>query len=270
MSFASGTILYESIISLIIGPSYIELPHIVIFIAVISIFLNTYLRALKNFVGKKNRNSTLVASAIDSKINIIISVGIILGVLLSEFGKSQGITFLYYFDPIIAIVVSGFIFIEIIEIFIEFISGKEEEIEFEKFQMQYEKNFKEYIIKWILLVYIDNQNRGFALSELNEKFQNSLKKSEEIYTSFSYFGLYIFKEHGISSVVNELIDNGILSKHNRIIKLTEKGLYMYENFYLKPLIEDIKDPFDLFFEQNYDFDSLRHRKSEILANYQNN
>ncbi len=268
MAFAGGTILFESIISLITGPESIKMPQIVIIIAVLSIFLNTYLRTLKNFVGKKNRNSSLVASAIDSRVNIFISIGIILGALVSEFGRSQGIVFLFYFDPIIAIAVSLFIFREIIEIFIEFITGKEEEIEFEKFQMSYEENFKEYIIKWILSVFIDNTEKKFTLNELNEKFQLSLKKSEEIYTSFSYIGLYIFKENGINSVVKNLIEDGLLSQEKQImVKITEKGKYMYEKFYSKPLMEDIKDPFDFFFEQNYDFDSLRHRKQEILEKY---
>jgi len=268
MAFAGGTILFESIISLITGPESIKMPQIIILVAVISIFLNTYLRTLKNFVGKKNRNSSLVASAIDSRVNILISIGIILGALLSEFGKTQGITFLFYVDPIIAIAVSLFIFREIIEIFIEFITGKEEEIEFEKFQMSYEENFKEYIIKWILSVLIDNTEKKFTLNELNEKFQLSLKKSEEIYTSFSYTGLYIFKENGINSVVKNLIEDGLLSEEKQdMVKMTEKGKYMYEKFYSKPLMEDIKDPFDFFFEQSYDFDSLRHRKQGILEKY---
>ncbi len=268
MAFAGGTILFESFISLITGPESIKMPQIIIVIAVISIFLNTYLRTLKNFVGKKNRNSSLVASAIDSRVNILISIGIILGALLSEFGKTQGITFLFYFDPIIAIAVSLFIFREIIEIFIEFITEKEEEIEFEKFQMPYEENFKEYIIKWILSVFIDNTEKKFTLNELNEKFQLSLKKSEEIYTSFSYTGLYIFKENGINSVVKNLIEDGLLSEEKQnMVRMTEKGKYMYEKFYSKPLMEDIKDPFDFFFEQNYDFDSLRHRKQGILEKY---
>ncbi len=269
MAFAGGTIVFESIISLITGPESIKMPQFVIIIAVISIFLNTYLRTLKNFVGKKNRNSSLVASAIDSRVNILISIGIILGALLSEYGKTQGIPFLFYFDPIIAIAVSIFIFREIFEIFIEFIKGKEEEIEFEKFQMPYEENFKEYIIKWILSVFIDNNGKEFTLNELNEKFQLSLRKSEEIYTSFSYIGLYIFKEKGINSVVKNLINDGLLSekKHNAI-KMTIKGKYMYEKFYSEPLMEDIKDPFDFFFEQNYDFDSLRNRKQLILQKYE--
>ncbi|MFX0018907.1 MAG: cation transporter [Promethearchaeota archaeon] len=268
MAFAGGTILFESIISLITGPESIKTPQIVIIIAVISIFLNTYLRTLKNFVGKKNRNSSLVASAIDSRINILISIGIILGALLSEYGKTQGIVFLFYFDPIIAIVVSLFIFKEIFEIIIEFITGKEAEIEFEKFQMPYEENFKEYIIKWILSVFIDNEDKEFTINELNEEFQLSLRKSEEIYTSFSYIGLYIFKEKGINSVIKNLINNDLLFEEKKnMVKITEKGKYLYENFYSKPLMEDIKDPFDFFFEQNYDFDSLRHRKQEILQKY---
>jgi hypothetical protein len=56
-------------------------------------------------------------------------------------------------------------------------------------------------------------------------------------------------------------------ENNNTVKLTEKGKYMYEMFYSEPLMENIKDPFDFFFEQNYDFDSLRHRKQEILQKY---
>ncbi|MFX1354312.1 MAG: cation transporter [Promethearchaeota archaeon] len=268
MVFGFGTILYESILSLIIGPKSIEIPQIIVIIAILSIFLNTYLRALKNFVGKKNRNSSLVASAIDSKVNIFISVGVILGTLISEFGKSQGIPFLYYVDPIIAIVVSVYILREIIQIIVEFIKGKEEEIEFEKFQMSYEENFKEFVIKWILLILRDQPITEYSTKELNEEFQNSLRKGEEIYTELSYFGLYIFKENGINSVIQDLINDGILNERkDGIIELTEKGEYMYENFYSKPLMEDVKDPFDFFFEQDYDFDSLRQRKLQLLDDY---
>lgn len=270
MLFGFVTIIYESIISLIIGPKSIELPQIIVIIAVASIFLNTYLRALKNFVGKKNRNTSLVASAIDSKINIYISVGIILGTLISDFGKSQGIYILYYSDPIIAIVVSVYIFREIIQIIIEFITSKEEEIEYEKFQMSYEENFKEFINKWILSVFNDRSITEFTTKELNEEFQNSLKRGEVIYTEISYLGLYIFKEKGINSVIKGLIKDALLIERKKdIIELTEKGEYMYENFYSKPLMEDIKDPFDFFFEQDYDFDSLRQRKLQLLENYPN-
>ena len=269
MTFAGITIVYESIVSLIVGPEPIEIPAIIIIISITSIFLNTYLRVLKNFVGKKNRNSSLVASAIDSKVNILISVGIILGTLLSEFGRSQGLTIMYYFDPIIAIIISILIFREVIEIFIEFIMGQDEELEFDKFQMSYEENFKEYIIKWILSFYIDNPTKNVTLETLNEIFQNSLIKSEEVYSDFSHFGLYIYKDHGIETVIKELIKEDILKEDekDRIISLTDKGEYLYENLYSKPILEDIKDPFDFFFEENYDFDSLRRIKQEILEKY---
>lgn len=268
MIFAGLSIIYDSIISLITGPEPIEVPYIAIIISITSIFVNTYLRVIKNFVGKKNRNSSLVASAIDSRVNILLSIGIILGALLSEFGRSQGIPFMYYFDPIIAIIISYFIFREVIEIFIEFIKGQEEDLEFEKFQMSYEENFKEYIAKWILLVYFDNIGKTITISEINEKFQNSLEKSEDVYTSFSYFGLFLYKERGISSVVQNLIDNGILTQNKEgYIGITDKGSFMYENFYSKPILEDIKDPFDFFFEETYDFDSLKQLKNEKLEIY---
>ena len=52
------------------------------------------------------------------------------------------------------------------------------------------------------------------------------------------------------------------------IDITNKGLFMYENFYSKPILEDIKDPFDLFFEETSDFDSLRRLKNEKLEVYE--
>ncbi|MFX1558708.1 MAG: hypothetical protein ACFFC9_15760, partial [Promethearchaeota archaeon] len=111
----------------------------------------------------------------------------------------------------------------------------------------------------------------FTINELNQKFQLSLKKSEQIYTNFSYMGLYIFKENGVDSVIKSLILDHLLKEENdNKVNLTEKGKYMYEFFYSEPLMEDVKDPFDFFFEQNYDFDSLRHRKEQILQKYLKN
>ncbi|MFX1304884.1 MAG: cation transporter [Promethearchaeota archaeon] len=271
MSFAGGSLLYSSIESLIRGPKQISNTQIIIIIAMISIFLNTYMRALKNFVGKKSRNSSLVASAIDSRVNIIISIGIIIGALFSDFGRTINATFLYYLDPIIAIVICIFIFKEVIEIFKEFITSKEEGIELGSFQMTYEENFKEYIVKWILTVLYHNNQKTFTNKQLIQLFQDCLRKGDLIYTELSHFGLYSFKEEGIGSIIYNLIDIGILIQiDDDNINITEKGNYMYENLYSKPLLDDIKDPFDFFFEQKYDFDSIKNRKQELLENYSRN
>ena len=129
MIFTGGSILVNSIQSLFYGPEPISNLIFIVIIALLSIFLNTYLRILKNFVGKKNRNSSLIASAIDSKVNIILSISIIIGALLSNLGTSLGIPFFHYFDPIIAIFVCILIFKEVIEIIRDLITSKEEEIE---------------------------------------------------------------------------------------------------------------------------------------------
>ncbi|MFX0077517.1 MAG: cation transporter, partial [Candidatus Hermodarchaeota archaeon] len=249
MAFAGISLLYGSIESLILGPKPISNSLIIIIIAMTSVFLNTYMRALKNFVGKKSRNSSLVASAIDSKVNIYISIGIIIGTLFSDFGRNMGASFLFYLDPSIALIICFFIFREIVEIFKEFIVGEEEEIEFERFQMAYEENFNEYIIKWILTVLFDNHERTLTTEQLNVLFKESLKKGDEIYTEFSHFGLYLFKEKGIGSIIKNLLGDGFLiQKNGEYLKITAKGKYMHTNLYSKPLLDDIKDPFDFFFE----------------------
>jgi len=265
MTFTAGTILYGSIESLILGPKAISNIIIIVIIALISIFLNTYMRAIKNFVGKKSRNSSLVASAIDSKVNIMISVGIIIGALFSGFGRSLGFSFFFYLDPIIAIVICIFILKEVIEIFQEFIKGKEEEIEFESFQMTYEENFKEYIIKWIFSFLNDHYGENFTPEQLNELFKTSLHKGDVIYTEFSHFGLYLFNEKGIGSIIDNLLKQNWLAQVNgNFLQITQKGQYLYDNLYSHTLLDDIKDPFDFFFEQNYGFEGIRYKKRDLM------
>jgi hypothetical protein len=268
MIFTGGSILVNSIQSLFYGPEPISNLIFIVIIALLSIFLNTYLRILKNFVGKKSRNSSLIASAIDSKVNIVLSISIIIGALLSNLGASLGIPFFHYFDPIIAILVCILIFKEVIEIIRDLITSKEEEIEFEKFQMKYEKNFKEYIVKWILSVYNDNEDLRFTPKQLTEHFQRSLEKGEKVYTEFAYFGLYLFKQKGIISVINDLLNEKLLSiSKEKVLTVTKRGRYFYEHLYSKELLRDLKDPFDFFFEQQISFDSIKYRKLEILENF---
>jgi divalent metal cation (Fe/Co/Zn/Cd) transporter len=264
--FTGTSILISSFQSLFIGPEPVSNVIFIIIIAVISIFLNTYLRTLKNFVGKKNRNSSLITSAIDSKVNIILSISIIMGSLLSSFGTALDITLFHYFDPIIAVAVSVLIFKEVIEIVLELISSTEEEIRYEKFQMKYESNFREFIAKWILSVINDTHEIDFTPEQLNEYFQESLRKGEEVYTPFASFGLYLFKEKGILSVIKDLIEEKILSQSDNTLRMTETGKIIHEQFYSKEILEDLKDPFDFFFVQQISFDDIKSRKREVLEN----
>ncbi len=269
MTFTGGSIMLNSVQSLFYGPEPISNVIYIVIIAIISIFLNTYLRILKNFVGKKNRNSSLIASAIDSKVNIILSISIIIGALLSNLGTALGMPLFHYCDPIIALFVCALIFKEVIEILRDLIASKEEEIEYEKFQMKYEKNFMEYITKWIFTVYNDNINLKFTPIQLSEYFLKSLKKGEEVYTEFASFGLYLFKEKGVISVINDLLHENFLSLSKEgLITLTKKGEYFYDHLYSKELLKDLKDPFDFFFEEQISFDSIESRKLEILENFQ--
>jgi hypothetical protein len=268
MSFAGITILYDSILTLL-SPHPVSNSFIIIAICIVSILMNTYLRAIKNFVGKKNRNSSLVASAIDSRINIIISLGVIIGALISNLGTTFSVPQLYYFDGIVAIVIVMFIFKEVIEIIKEFIVGQEEEIDFEGFQMKYEKTFREYVIKWILTVLYQEREREFGYEHLNSYFQDCLRRGEEIYSEFAHFGLYLFESKGILFILDELVKEGLIALRNKqSLEITGKGLYAFEEFYSGQLLEDVQDPFDFFFEHDYDLQKLYRRKQEVLLNYE--
>jgi hypothetical protein len=268
MSFTAVTLFYDSFL-LLFHPQPISNSLIIISISIVSIFFNVYLRTLKNFVGKKNRNSSLVASAIDSKINIYISLGVIIGVLCSDLGLSFNIPEFYYLDGIIAIFITLFIVKEVVEIITVFIKGEEEEIDFESFQMRYEQSFEEYIAKWILSILYKGEDADFTPEQLNQHFQDSLKKGEEIYSEFAHFGLYLFQEKGIFFVIIKLIDQNILnqSEEEKLI-ITEIGNYLYKEFYSKQLLEDIVDPFDFFFEYDYEVQDLFRRKKALLEKFE--
>ncbi len=268
MSVTAITLFYDSFL-LLFHPEPISNSIIIISISIISIFLNTYLRTLKNFVGKKNRNSSLVASAIDSKINIYISLGVIIGAFCSDLGTSFNIPELYYLDAIIAMFVTFFITKEVFEIITEFITGEEEEIDFESFQMRYEQTFEEYITKWILSVLYKGEDGEFSPERLNQHFLNSLKKGEVIYSDFAHFGLYIFQDKGIVFVINKLLDQKIISSSKeKTLAISEKGRYLYKEFYSRQLLEDVVDPFDFFFEYEYDIRNLFRRKRELLTKFE--
>jgi len=268
MAFTGASILFDSLGGLL-NPEPILNSTIIITIALISIFLNVYLKALKNFIGKKNKNSSLVASAVDSQVNIALSIGIICGALFSDFGTYSNLTFLYYLDSIIALIVCILIFKEVYEIFSEFIVNNEK-IEYKAFQMKYEKSFKEYIIKWILMVYNDNIDKRFSSEDLNKIFQNSVQKGEDIYGKFSHFGLYSYKENGLMQVIKYLLKKEFLTiLEDRSISITEKGEFIYKYFYSGQLLEDIKDPFDFFFEHRHDTLNLLNKKKEIIQKFNN-
>ena len=269
MTFMGISIILDAIGALF-SPQPVSNSYIIIIISLISIFLNTYLRTLKNFVGKKNRNSSLVASAIDSRVNILLSIGIITGAIFSDFGTSIGMPGFYYLDPIIAIIVCVLIFKEVFEIITEFITGDGKEEEFENFRMSYEETLEEYVIKWILIVFEDQGEGKLTLEELDVIFNNSLKKGEEIYTEFSYFGLYFFKENGLSVIIKKLVNEKILIQlDNGIISVSEKGKRLYSLLYSERLMEDIKDPFDFFFDTHHEAGNIKYRKAKILENYGN-
>ena len=92
-----------------------------------------------------------------------------------------------------------------------------------------------------------------------------------MYTDFAFFGLYLFKEKGIILVINELLNQEYLTLSKKgILYLTEKGKFFYKHLYSKEILNDLKDPFDFFFEQQLGFDSIKLRKLEILEKYQSN
>ena len=134
--------------------------------------------------------------------------------------------------------------------------------------MKYEQTFREYVAKWILTVLYTEKEEKFSLEQLNEYFQNCLRKGEEIYSEFAHFGLYLFEDKGINFVLDELIHENLIDLTNeKVLEITEKGIYAYEEFYSGQLLEDVLDPFDFFFEHDYDLEKIFRRKREVLKNF---
>lgn len=111
--YAGFQVLVGAIQSLVKGEVFIESPFLVFWVSLISITTKFILYKYKYTVGNKIKSSSLVADALNMRNDILTSLSVLIGILFYIFLDVKWV------DPLVAIIVSIFIFKVGFEMFIE-------------------------------------------------------------------------------------------------------------------------------------------------------
>jgi len=215
MLFTGLNLIISSLFSLINGE--LITPSYWIFILMfISILFNMALLFLKNLVGKAEGNFSLLSDAKDNMNNIILSVGVIVGLFFAIFE-------IYFIDALIGFFISCLIIYDGVDTLIELIKSGDE-IEIDTFKLRIDEAFEFKIAFWLLMTI---QDEHLSKEELNKKFIEAITKGREILEYWATFGLYDIEKFGIYKILNLMEKRKLFIEKNGKTELTNKGLERY-------------------------------------------
>ncbi|TFF88546.1 MAG: hypothetical protein EU550_01075 [Promethearchaeota archaeon] len=184
-------------------------------IATLSIILNAGLMFLKGWVGRISSNLSLISDSKDSKLNMELSIGVIIGLTFAIFRY-------YFIDAIIGIIISILIFKEGIEFLIE-VSKKEDNFDIRNLKVPSDKIYENRLTGYILT----NIRRDKITSrELLNNLKKGLNLGRKYYLGFADF---FYDGLNISTAerhLNKLNQDGYVTHHKegQELLLTRKGL----------------------------------------------
>jgi len=221
MLFTGVSLIWSGIESLVF-PSIITPTVQGYFIIFLSIMFNLGLMFLKGLVGKTSGNLSLISDSKDSKLNMLISMGVLVGLTFAIFN-------IYFIDGIVAIIIAIIVSKEGIEILIEIIKKRED------FDLSMIKIFADNIF--------DNKLTGYLLANITRedfdrntlllKFEQGLNLGRKYYNGFADFFYSDLEGKVAEKYLNTLIAGGYIKNSKNKLELTNKGKQNY--FKLKKL-----------------------------------
>ena len=226
MMFITGiSVGYDSIISIIdalLGTlSALAMPYLVIITEIIALIFATFLFLYQRFVGKRNGSLALISQSVDSKNHIYVATAVIIGALFSIFGIN-------FVDALIGGFVAVRILIDSIRLSKEtFASIKGEDVDLEKYEVPFERHWRmskiETFRTWILysIKELELKTRNELVNELKRTFK---PEYIPILTEYKFrLGEGFDFEESFDTLVNPLLENGLLDKQNGDFLITDKG-----------------------------------------------
>jgi hypothetical protein len=187
-------------------------------ILILSILFNLGLMFLKGLVGKTSGNLSLISDSKDSKLNMLISTGVMIGLTFAIFK-------IYFVDAVIAIIIAIIVSKEGIEIMVEIIKKREE------FDLSMVKIFADNLY--------DNKLTGYLLANvaresldretLLQKFEKGLNLGRKYYNGFADFFYSDLEGKVAAKYLDTLIEGGYIRNSNSKLELTYKGNESYFN-----------------------------------------
>jgi cation diffusion facilitator family transporter len=227
MMFISGiSVGYDSVRSIIeafLGTlSPLAMPYLIIITEIIALIFALILFLYQRFVGKRNGSLVLISQSVDSKNHIYVALGVITGAIFSIFG-------IYFVDAFVGGFITTRILVDGIRLSKETIASiKGEEVDLKKYEVPFERHWKlsklETFRTWIL--YSVQELKLNTKDELIQELEHRFKPEYvPILTEFKFsLGKGFDFEESFDTLVNPLVENSLLVKHNGDFLITDKGI----------------------------------------------
>jgi hypothetical protein len=212
MFFTGGSLIWAGIEALFY-PSVV-IPSVQAFlISFTSLILNLGLMYLKGMVGRISGNLALLSDSKDSQMNMMLSGGVIIGLIFAIFG-------FYFIDAVIGIIIAVVIFKEGIEILKEIIVKEED------FDITEVKVYGDNIYENRLTAYILGSIRREILSkvQLIANFSKGLELGRKYYHGFADFFYDRLDEITAEKHISKLIMDDYIKELDGKLYLTQLGL----------------------------------------------
>ncbi|TFF94759.1 MAG: hypothetical protein EU543_00455 [Promethearchaeota archaeon] len=212
----TGITMIWSNISALFSPIVIE-PNFESYLIIgISILVNYALMYYKGLVGRSSGNLSLLSDSKDSEVNVLISVGVLIGLSFAIFD-------LYFIDPIIGFFIGILIVKEGYEFLRELIK-KEEEFDISAINVKSDNIYDNILTKYLLSTIRGNR---LSESELIETFKNGLELGRKYYQGYADFFYNDLGAQTAEKYIKKLIKGGEVEIIDGDLVLTPKGLQAY-------------------------------------------
>ncbi len=200
MMIFTGIILIWSSIEALLNPSPIIPTAQAYVICFLSIALNTGLMYLKSFVGRRSGNLSLLSDSKDSGLNILISVGVLIGLTFA-------LVKYYFVDAIVGLIIGILIFKEGIEILKE-VATKDKDFDISAIKVRADNIFDNRLTRYICACV---RRERISRSRLLKNFEQGLEYGRYFYERFAdYFyddlGPEIAEKHLNKLIIGKYID----------------------------------------------------------------
>ncbi len=183
-------------------------------ISFLSIVLNWGLMWAKGVVGRTSGNLSLLSDSKDSQLNVMISIGVIIGLIFSIFKY-------YFVDALVGLIIAVIIFKEGIEFLWGLRKMEEKEFDISDIKVYGDNLYKNRLTGYILA---SIRRERIIRSELLENFKQGLSLGRVYYQGFADF---FYKDLGpkiAEKYLNKLIKDKYIKEENGELSLTLKGL----------------------------------------------
>jgi len=212
MMLFTGITLILSSIETILFPSVI-VPTVQGYILVlVSILMNLSLMFLKGLVGKSSGNLALISDSKDSKLNMLISGGVMIGLTFAIFK-------IYFIDSIIAIIIAIIISKEGIELLIEIIK-KKDELDITSIKLFSDTLYSSRLSGYLLGNIKDDHptRQGLIL-----QFEEGVNLGRIYYCGFADFFYDKLGSEIANIYLEKLLKNNVIKEYDEKLYLTNKG-----------------------------------------------